>query len=86
MDIEKLIGIADQRLILIQVIERKARKPWGCETCKKEIWPGSKYWNRVVRIYGQPISEPYLSEHFCLDCEPERNRSLREYWKDNSLR
>lgn len=71
MDIEKLIEDAGQNPVQIQIIERRARKWWDCESCGKEIQPGAKYWNRVIRIYGQPVSEPYLSEHFCAACEPK---------------
>ncbi len=69
MDIEKLIEDAGQNPVQIQIIERRARKWWTCEICKESIQPGAKYLNRVVRIAGDPISEPYASEHFCLSCE-----------------
>ena len=71
MDLGKLVLAAGQNPVQIQIIERRARKWWDCEMCKKEIQPGEKYHNRVIRIYGQSVSEPFSSEHFCLDCEPE---------------
>jgi hypothetical protein len=69
--VDKIIEAAGQLPVQIQVVQRRARKPWICKSCGTEILPGTPYWNRVVRIYGQPVNEPFCSEHFCQNCEPE---------------
>ena len=71
IDIQKIVQIAGQNHVQIELLERKARKPWSCETCGAEISPGTKYWNRVVRIYNYPVDQPYLSEHYCMNHPPE---------------
>lgn len=71
IDINEIVEAAGDSPVQVQIIERRARKWWDCESCKKEIEPGTRYYNRVIRIYGQGNHAPYFSEHFCVDCEPE---------------
>jgi len=68
MDIDKILDLAGNNPIQLQLIQRKARKPWTCQTCETPILPGSLYWNRMIRAYGS--FEPVLSEHFCRNHEP----------------
>jgi ribosomal protein L37AE/L43A len=67
--IDLLIELIGNRQVQIKGFKRTARKDWKCSLCGASIPAGSLYYNRVIGVtYSH---EPILSEHFCLDCEPE---------------
>lgn len=67
--IDLLVELIGSREVQIKGLTRTARKPWQCIQCGASIAVGSVYYNRVIGMTAQ--HEPILSEHFCLNCEPE---------------